>query len=170
RQHHRPSTPHPRTHPRTPVVPDHRRCLQPGPGLHALRRLRLHRRSGPPRPARRGRRRGRHPVRGGTPAVHQPARHLPDTSRPRPGPPRARLDRPPDAHAYFARMKRQNKEGPQVLGPLTPPTELTTEEIDKALRKDEIVFVDTRSHTDVHQGTVAGALNIPGPAKAATFG
>lgn len=80
------------------------------------------------------------------------------------------LDGQPDAHAYFARMKRQNKEGPQVLGPLTPPTELTTEEIDKALRKDEIVFVDTRSHTDVHQGTVAGALNIPGPAKAATFG
>ena len=76
----------------------------------------------------------------------------------------------PDAHAYFARMKRQNKEGPRVLGPLTPPSELTTEEIDQALRKDEIVFVDTRSHADVHRGTVVGALNIPGPAKAATFG
>ncbi|WP_285731881.1 MBL fold metallo-hydrolase [Nocardiopsis sp. ATB16-24] len=80
------------------------------------------------------------------------------------------LDGQPDAHAYFARMKRQNKEGPRVLGPLAPVPELTNEEIGESLRKEEIVFVDTRPHTDVHGGTVAGALNIPGPAKAASFG
>lgn len=80
------------------------------------------------------------------------------------------LDGQPDAHAYFARMKRQNKEGPRVLGPLSPPVELTNEEIGKSLDEDAIVLVDTRAHTEVHRGTVAGSLNIPGPAKAATFG
>ncbi|MBB6122140.1 MBL fold metallo-hydrolase [Nocardiopsis algeriensis] len=76
----------------------------------------------------------------------------------------------PDAHAYFARMKRQNKEGPQVLGPLDPLPQVPNEEIGRALREDEAVLVDTRAHTEVHRGTVAGALNIPGPAKAASFG
>ena len=76
----------------------------------------------------------------------------------------------PDAHAYFARMKRQNKEGPKVLGPLAPPPELANEEIGRILRQDQAVFADTRPHGEVHLGTVAGALNIPGPAKAASFG
>ncbi|WP_017605548.1 MBL fold metallo-hydrolase [Nocardiopsis alkaliphila] len=80
------------------------------------------------------------------------------------------LDGQPDAHAYFARMKRQNKEGPRVLGPLSPLPELSGQEIVESLDKDEIVFVDTRSHGEVHQGTVAGSLNVPGPAKAASFG
>ena len=80
------------------------------------------------------------------------------------------LDGQPDAHAYFARMKRQNKEGPSVLGPLTPPVELTNEEVGRTLDEDAIVLVDTRPHTEVRRGTVAGSLNIPGPAKAATFG
>ena len=76
----------------------------------------------------------------------------------------------PDAHAYFARMKRQNREGPRILGSLPALTELANDEIVRALEKDELVFVDTRPHTEVHQGTVPGALNIPGPAKAASFG
>ncbi|GAB3732616.1 MBL fold metallo-hydrolase [Nocardiopsis nanhaiensis] len=80
------------------------------------------------------------------------------------------LDGQPDAHAYFARMKRQNKEGPQVLGPLTAPPELSNEEIRQSLTEDEVVLADTRPHTDVHRGTAAGALNIPGPAKTAAFG
>ncbi|MET9780955.1 rhodanese-like domain-containing protein [Nocardiopsis alba] len=76
----------------------------------------------------------------------------------------------PDAHAYFARMKRQNKEGPRILGRSTPLPELSTEEVGASLDAEEIVFVDTRPHTEVHRGTVAGALHIPGPDKAATFG
>ncbi|WP_028648036.1 rhodanese-like domain-containing protein [Nocardiopsis sp. CNT312] len=80
------------------------------------------------------------------------------------------LDGQPDAHAYFARMKRQNKEGPAVLGPLEAPAELAGDEVSALLREDAVVFADTRPHTEVHQGTVAGALNIPGPAKAASFG
>lgn len=80
------------------------------------------------------------------------------------------LDGQPDAHAYFARMKRQNKEGPRVLGPTAPPPELSVAGIGHSLEQDQIVFVDTRPHTEVHRATVAGALNVPGPAKAATFG
>ncbi|WP_306366345.1 MBL fold metallo-hydrolase [Nocardiopsis sp. CC223A] len=80
------------------------------------------------------------------------------------------LNGQPDAHAYFARMKRQNKEGPQILGPLAPPPELTGAEAAGLVHRDRVVFVDTRPHTEVHRGTVAGALNIPGPAKAATYG
>ncbi|MES0837312.1 MBL fold metallo-hydrolase [Nocardiopsis tropica] len=80
------------------------------------------------------------------------------------------LDGQPDAHAYFARMKRQNREGPEILGPLPPLPELANAAIGSALEEDRIVFVDTRPHTEVHRGTVAGALNVPGPAKAASFG
>ena len=80
------------------------------------------------------------------------------------------LNGQPDAHAYFARMKRQNKEGPAVLGALEPLAELAPGQVTDALAAQEIVFVDTRSHREVHRGTVPGALNIPGPAKAASFG
>lgn len=80
------------------------------------------------------------------------------------------LDGQPDAHAYFARMKRQNREGPRVLGERRPLAALSNEEIARSLAADSVVFVDTRSHAEVHRGTVTGALNIPGPAKAATFG
>src|SRR5699024_11379023 len=55
------------------------------------------------------------------------------------------LDGQPDAHAYFARMKRQNKEGPAVLGPLAPPREFGADELADALEKDEVVVVDTRA-------------------------
>ncbi|EID52895.1 MBL fold metallo-hydrolase [Saccharomonospora xinjiangensis] len=76
----------------------------------------------------------------------------------------------PDAHAYFGRMKRQNREGPAVLGPLPELAELANAEIARSLDAGEMIFADTRSHADVHEGTVAGALNIPGPGKAATYG
>ncbi|EHR60482.1 MBL fold metallo-hydrolase [Saccharomonospora cyanea] len=82
----------------------------------------------------------------------------------------ALLDGQPDAHAYFARMKRQNREGPRILGSLPPLPELGNDEIARSLDANESVFVDTRPHTEVHEGTVRGALNIPGPAKAASFG
>ena len=76
----------------------------------------------------------------------------------------------PDAHAYFARMKQQNKSGPTVLGDLPELIEHTTAEVAQALADDSAILVDTRHHDDVHTGTVAGALNIPGVAKAASYG
>ncbi len=82
----------------------------------------------------------------------------------------ALLDGQPDAHAYFGRMKRENRQGPAIMGERAPLTELTTEDVAAALAADEIGVVDTRHHSQVHQGTVAGALNIPAGTKAASYG
>ena len=80
------------------------------------------------------------------------------------------LDGQPDAHAYFARMKRQNRLGPEVMGERGPLPELPAEQVAADLAADRITFVDTRPHTAVHTGTVPGALNIPAGTKAASFG
>ncbi|GAA1496087.1 MBL fold metallo-hydrolase [Paeniglutamicibacter kerguelensis] len=82
----------------------------------------------------------------------------------------ALLDGQPDAHAYFGRMKRQNRQGPAVIGDRAPLAQLATGDVATALAADEIGVVDTRHHTLVHQGTVAGALNIPAGTKAASYG
>jgi len=76
----------------------------------------------------------------------------------------------PDAHAYFARMKQQNKVGPAVLGTLPEIIEYTSVEVAAALADDSTILVDTRHHDRVHTGTVQGSLNIPGVAKAASYG
>mgnify|MGYP002737445619 FL=1 len=80
------------------------------------------------------------------------------------------LDGQPDAHAYFGRMKRQNKRGPALLGPMSDPAELSNTEVAEGIAADELVVVDTRTADRVHDGTVVGSLNIPGPGKAATYG
>jgi hydroxyacylglutathione hydrolase len=76
----------------------------------------------------------------------------------------------PDAPGYFARMKLQNKLGPAVLGGQPELVEYTTQQLSAALERDDVIFVDTRQHHHVHQGTVAGSLNIPGVGKAASYG
>ena len=76
----------------------------------------------------------------------------------------------PDAHAYFARMKRQNKSGPAVLGyPLAPLPEFTGSDIAAEVEAGEKIVVDTRHHSEVHEGTVTGAVNVPGLDKSATY-
>ena len=80
------------------------------------------------------------------------------------------LDGQPDAHAYFGRMKRQNRQGPDVLGPLAPLRRYESAEVADALETNEVVVVDTRGQDEVHAGTVPGSLNIPGVDKAASFG
>ncbi len=79
------------------------------------------------------------------------------------------LDGQPDAHAYFARMKKQNREGPAVLGERGPVPELAVAEVARRLEADEITFLDTRPPAQAHQGTVAGSLNIPDGSKTATY-
>ena len=79
------------------------------------------------------------------------------------------LDGQPDAHAYFGRMKRQNKQGPAVLGERTPVAELAIDDVAERLKHDEITFVDTRLPSETHQGTVAGSLNIPDGSKTVTY-
>lgn len=79
------------------------------------------------------------------------------------------LDGQPDAHAYFARMKKQNREGPAVLGERAPVLELSVADVAQRLKRDEITFVDTRPPAKAHQGTVAGSLNIPDGPKTVTY-
>lgn len=82
----------------------------------------------------------------------------------------ALLDGQPDAHAYFGRMKRQNKVGPEVMGARPALVEFDNATVAEKLAADEIVFVDTRHNAKVHEGTVSRSLNIPGVAKAASYG
>ncbi|MDN5900093.1 MAG: MBL fold metallo-hydrolase [Brachybacterium sp.] len=77
------------------------------------------------------------------------------------------LDGQPDAHAYFARMKRQNQEGPALLGERVRPREVSAEELMRGLGSGDLALVDTRPVAEVHAGTVPGALNIPSLDKAA---
>ncbi|WP_369046202.1 MBL fold metallo-hydrolase [Sinomonas sp. P10A9] len=76
----------------------------------------------------------------------------------------------PDAHAYFGRMKRQNRQGPTVLGERGELPELENSAVAEDLAADRITFVDSRSNREVHEGTVAGSLNIPAGGKFATYG
>lgn len=80
------------------------------------------------------------------------------------------LDGQPDAHAYFARMKRENREGPAVMGTRKPLTELNTADVAGGLASDTFTFVDTRSSTNVHQGSVIRSLNVPAGKSVASFG
>lgn len=76
----------------------------------------------------------------------------------------------PDAHAYFGRMKVDNKVGPALLDPAQELKEYSAEELRAALANDEVIFVDSRHNTEVKNGTVARSLNIPGADRAATYG
>ena len=76
----------------------------------------------------------------------------------------------PDAHAYFGRMKVENKIGPAVIGDAPELIEYTADELRSALEADSVIFVDTRHNNEVHEGTVARSLNIPGASKAASYG
>ena len=76
----------------------------------------------------------------------------------------------PDAHAYFARMKTENREGPAVLGDLPELVEYSAEDLSSALADDSVILIDTRHHRAVHGGTVPRSLNVPGVGKAASFG
>ncbi|GAB3269283.1 MBL fold metallo-hydrolase [Sinomonas notoginsengisoli] len=80
------------------------------------------------------------------------------------------LDGQPDAHAYFGRMKRQNRLGPAVMGERGELPELSNADVAEDLAEDRVTFVDTRNVADVHRGTVAGSLNIPDSGKMATYG
>lgn len=66
----------------------------------------------------------------------------------------------PDPPAYFARMKRDNKAGPRVLGPLPRPARLSVAEA-SALDASSVVLIDMRPWRDFRAGHVPGALWIP---------
>ena len=78
------------------------------------------------------------------------------------------LEGQPDAPTYFGRMKRQNRDGPQILGHRDPLQELDAEAVKTGVEEATVTFIDTRNQHDVHQGTVPGSLNVPVAGKPAT--
>ncbi len=80
------------------------------------------------------------------------------------------LDGQPDAHAYFTRMKQQNKAGPAVIGDVPELVEYTADRLAAELAADQAILIDSRDQAQVHEGMVARSLNVPGPGKAASYG
>ncbi len=70
------------------------------------------------------------------------------------------LDGQPEPPAYFARMKRLNRDGPPLLGGLPQPTEVGALELD-ALQEKEINLIDTRPWTEFVAGHLAGSIHAP---------
>ncbi len=66
----------------------------------------------------------------------------------------------PEPPAYFATMKRMNKEGPAPLGGFRLPVVIEDERL-PALRASGAVIVDTRDAQAFAEGHVPGTLNIP---------
>lgn len=67
----------------------------------------------------------------------------------------------PDAPVYFGRMKRQNKSGPALLGERPPLVEYDAGMLKERLDRNEVVFIDPRSHGEFAKGAVPGSLNVP---------
>lgn len=70
------------------------------------------------------------------------------------------LDAQPEPPLYFARMKRDNKMGPKVLGGVPTPRELSVDDLKKVVEKRAMV-IDTRSWAAFKQGHLPGALHLP---------
>jgi hydroxyacylglutathione hydrolase len=68
----------------------------------------------------------------------------------------------PEPQMYFARMKRDNKMGPPVLGDLPSPRELTTHELRTAADDEETLIIDTRLDRSAFMARhIPGALYAP---------
>ncbi|MGH7719988.1 MAG: MBL fold metallo-hydrolase [Gemmatimonadaceae bacterium] len=66
----------------------------------------------------------------------------------------------PDPPAYFAQMKRINKEGPRLLGGVPRPQRIPETKLSELLSGGALV-VDTRPAADFAAGHVPGTINIP---------
>lgn len=78
------------------------------------------------------------------------------------------LDGQPDAPSYFGRMKRENRDGPALLGRREPLAEMSTDDLRGRINRD-LVFIDTRTTREQWAASVPGALAIPGGNSFATY-
>ncbi len=67
----------------------------------------------------------------------------------------------PEPPLYFARMKRENRLGPAVLGELPRPQELTFAEFQELSAESGNIVLDTRSWDEFRHGHTVGALHTP---------
>ena len=70
------------------------------------------------------------------------------------------LDGQPEPPLYFARMKRENKQGPRVLGGVPKPRQLSAADF-KAIDGRGVAIVDTRPWPAFKAGHLPGALSLP---------
>ncbi|MBS0188135.1 MAG: MBL fold metallo-hydrolase [Planctomycetes bacterium] len=70
------------------------------------------------------------------------------------------LDAQPEPPLYFARMKRDNKSGPKVLGAVPQPKRLSIEEL-KAIDGGKSAIIDTRPWAAFRGGHIPGSLHLP---------
>ena len=68
------------------------------------------------------------------------------------------LDGQPEPPLYFARMKRDNKTGPKVLGEIPKPKQVS---ISDMIQAENAVVVDTRGRMDYVQGHINGSIYAP---------
>jgi hydroxyacylglutathione hydrolase len=71
------------------------------------------------------------------------------------------LDGQPEPPLYFARMKRENKEGPTLLADLPTPAPVPASELDGLVDNDEVVVIDTRAKEAFMRGHLAGSILAP---------
>jgi hydroxyacylglutathione hydrolase len=71
------------------------------------------------------------------------------------------LEGQPEPPLYFARMKRDNKIGPALIGGLPQPKRLTLNELRGLVGQNEPVILDTRDKEDYAAGHIPGSLLSP---------
>lgn len=71
------------------------------------------------------------------------------------------LDGQPEPPLYFARMKRDNKKGPKVLGAIPQPENITIEQMIGKVRISGGVILDTRVRYAFMEGHIEGSLLSP---------
>lgn len=71
------------------------------------------------------------------------------------------LDGQPEPPLYFARMKRDNKKGPKILGEIPNPEHITIEQLIGKVRISGGVILDTRDRHEFMAGHIQGSLLSP---------
>jgi hydroxyacylglutathione hydrolase len=67
----------------------------------------------------------------------------------------------PEPPLYFARMKRDNKLGPKVLGCLPQPARVGVQGLKESAENRDVALIDTRGRADFISGHVPGAIFSP---------
>ncbi|MDZ7808149.1 MAG: MBL fold metallo-hydrolase [Gracilimonas sp.] len=71
------------------------------------------------------------------------------------------LEGQPEPPLYFARMKRDNRKGPKVLGSFPQPKNMPVAQIIGGVRMSQAVILDTRERTEFMNGHIQGSLLSP---------
>lgn len=71
------------------------------------------------------------------------------------------LEGQPEPPLYFARMKRDNREGPPLLGRLPDPARMSVQELIEAASGEEAVILDSRERMEFMSGHLPDSLLSP---------